>query len=109
MKGIYPDTKPAELRAMLDATKADVLVVGHTHGAMCLDAGGGRLVVNPGALLRDPAVPMDGPMLFDKATGTFAKAPSQTPGTFGILELPTRRFTVHRAKDGEQIAMEGAR
>jgi predicted phosphodiesterase len=64
MKGIYPDASTTELASQLDRAEADVLVVGHTHVpfARFVDR---RLVCNPGALLRDPAQPMDGAMLFD--------------------------------------------
>ena len=58
---------------------------------------------NPGALLRDPAQPMDGAMLFDPASGKFVQAPASGGGTFGVLELPAMRFSVHRARDGDEI------
>ena len=99
MKGIYPDASTTELASQLDRAEADVLVVGHTHVpfARFVDR---RLVCNPGALLRDPAEPMEGGMLFDRESGKFVPAPAPGGGTFGVLELPTLRFTVHRARDG---------
>jgi putative phosphoesterase len=102
MKGIYPDASGTELASQLDRAEADVLVVGHTHlpFARFVDR---RLVCNPGALLRDPAEPMEGGMLFDRESGKFVPAPAAGGGTFGILELPTLRFTVHRAGDGAEV------
>ncbi len=96
MKGIYPDASTTELASQLDRAECDVLVVGHTHVpfARFVDR---RLVCNPGALLRDPAEPMEGGMLFDRESGKFMPAPAPGGGTFGVLELPTLRFTVHRA------------
>lgn len=46
---------------------------------------GGRVIVNPGCLLRDPAEPMDVP----------------ARGTFGILDLPSTTFTVYSSRTGE--------
>ena len=95
MKGIYPDASATELASQLDRAEADVLVVGHTHlpFARFVDR---RLVCNPGALLRDPAQPMESNgMLFDPASGKFVPGPASGGGTFGILELPTLR--VHRS------------
>ncbi|MGO9836085.1 MAG: metallophosphoesterase family protein [Polyangiaceae bacterium] len=102
MKGVYPDASTTELASQLDRAEADVLVVGHTHVpfARFVDR---RLVCNPGALLRDPAEPMDGGMLFDRESGKFVPAPAAGGGTFGVLELPTLRFTVHRAGDGVEV------
>ncbi len=110
MKGIYPDASATELASQLDRAEADVLVVGHTHVpfARFVDR---RLVCNPGALLRDPARPMDSAKLFDPATSSFALAPAPAGGTFAVLELPTLRFTVYRARDGVEveIARDGVR
>ena len=104
MHGIYPNDLNDELVSrLLDKAKCDVLVVGHTHVPFARFVGGRRLVCNPGALLRDPARPMDSAMLFDPATGSFAPAPAPGGGTFGVLELPTVRFTVHRARDGAEV------
>ena len=102
MKGIYPDASTTELASLLDRAECDVLVVGHTHlpFARFVDR---RLVCNPGALLRDPAEPMEGGMLFDRESGKFVPAPAPGGGTFGVLELPTLRFSVHRAGDGVEV------
>jgi predicted phosphodiesterase len=99
MDGIYPPDwrhpfelhVPAAVREPLNPSAllrgADVLVCGHTHLAFELRFGA-RLIVNPGALLRDRA---DGP---DNPPAT---------GTFGVLSLPERRWRVYRAKDGDEI------
>jgi hypothetical protein len=108
MASIYPDAAPTELASLLDRAEADVLIVGHTHlpFARFVDR---RLVCNPGALLRAPAHPMDGAMLFDRTSGTFVPAPAPGGGTFGVLELPSLVFTVHRAKDGKILPHDSAR
>jgi len=79
-------------------------VVGHTHLAFALREAGGGLVVNPGALLRDPATrPETGAVLFDPDSGKFAPAPPLMGGTFGVLHLPEMMLTVHRAADGREV------
>ena len=85
MNGIYGDIPEDDAAAILETAACDVLIVGHTHTAFERRVTGGRLVCNPGCLLRDPAEPMDVP----------------TRGTFGILELPSTTFTVHSSKTGE--------
>jgi putative phosphoesterase len=88
MKGIESDAYATELRALLDRANAHVLIVGHTHESFCRLLPDGRVVANPGALLRDPASRDDG---------------IACPGTFAILELPSKRFAVHRASDGVEV------
>ncbi len=84
MGGIHHDAEDAP--AILRFSSADVLVVGHTHAPMHLVLPEGA-IVNPGSILRQPpsteAIP--------------------ATGTFGVLELPSRRFTVHRASDGAEV------
>jgi predicted phosphodiesterase len=84
-QGIIPEL--ADVEALLWAARADVLVVGHTHVPMDLDSAIGA-IVNPGSILRQPP------------------RTEQLPasGTFGVLELPSCRFTVHRASDGAEVA-----
>ena len=88
MDGIMPDASAKVLQEVLEAAGADVLVVGHTHRAMELRLGE-KMVVNPGALLRDPA------------DGWERELP--TPGTFGILELPAKTWRVVRARTGREV------
>lgn len=105
MEGIYPDqAEPLDVRRWLDEARSDVLVVGHTHLAFALRTLDGGLVANPGALLRDPAEKHEGrAMLYDRDSGKSVPGPAPGGGTFGVLELPTKRFTVHRAIDGEEV------
>jgi putative phosphoesterase len=88
MHGVMPDATADEVHEVLRAAEADVVVVGHTHRAMELRLGD-RLVLNPGALLRDPA------------DGWERELP--TAGTFGVLELPARKWTVIRARTGRPV------
>lgn len=54
MNGVMPDATAAEVDQALRAAEADVLLVGHTRRAMEL-CPGVKLVLNPGAVLREPA------------------------------------------------------
>lgn len=89
MRGIEPED--TELRAaeqlLEQAGGAEVLIVGHTHRPFELALPGGRMIVNPGALLRE----------------TPGQGAVPAAGTYGVLELPARRFEVYRASDGERV------
>ncbi len=87
MRGIHAD-RGADVGAILQSAHADVLVVGHTHVPMHLASTKGA-IVNPGSILRQPP--------------SSERVPAS--GTFGILELPSRRFSVHRASDGAEVAL----
>jgi putative phosphoesterase len=89
VRGIHPDRAP-DVGAILQTAAADVLVVGHTHVPMHLAAPQGA-IVNPGSILRQPP--------------RAERIPAS--GTFGILELPSRRFSVHRASDGAEVTPTG--
>lgn len=89
MDGIDPENIDLALADMLlRKADCDVLIVGHTHRAFRLDVAGARSILNPAALLRDPAPAGDNP---------------PATGTFGVLELPSREFRVCRAKDGSEV------
>ena len=88
---------------MLAAADADVLLVGHTHLPFRLDAAGGGVVCNPGALLRDPIQKLGALPVFNPKAGKFESDELPAGGTFGILELPSKRFTIHRAADGAAV------
>lgn len=105
MGGIYPDAVTTDdVERWLTAAEADVLIVGHTHIAFELRTLSGGIIANPGALLRDSSEPLAaGAMLFDRETGKFVPAPAPGGGTFAVLDLPERRFTVYRASDGAEI------
>lgn len=92
-----------DARRWLWEAQADVLVVGHTHIAFAMQVAGGGLIVNPGTLLRDPVDPADAvARRFDPKLNDFVPVRIEG-GTFGVLELPTKRFTVHRARDGSEV------
>ena len=95
MLSIEPDASPEELAEWLGEARADVLIVGHSHLRLSMTSPRG-LVINPGALLRDPG---DG----------FEGSGVPAPGTFGVLDLPARRFTVFRARDGHEVEFDARR
>ena len=89
MRGIEADAYATELGQLLDRAEADVLIVGHTHEPFARRLKSGRVVADPGALLRDPATRDEG---------------FPSPGALAILELPSgRRFTVYSAADGSEV------
>ena len=70
------------------------------------------MICNPGALLRDPAEPLDvhavgfgreGSLLVPGDTGAVRSPP--IVGTFGVLELPSKAFTVRSARTGEVVPL----
>ena len=88
MVGIDPsDLTRAEAIELLDAAAADVLIVGHTHRAFEIVVEGHGTILNPSAVLRDPAEGAENP----PATASFA-----------VLDLPARRFTVHALREGAE-------
>jgi putative phosphoesterase len=89
MRGIHPG-RGADVGSILLTASADVLVVGHTHVPMRLSSAKG-VIVNPGSILRQPP--------------RSERIPAS--GTFGVLELPSKRFTVHRASDGAELTPTG--
>lgn len=96
-----------ELDDLLDRAKAHVLVLGHTHVPMRRTTRDGRRVVNPGGVLRDHPTEEDPrALILDRGANTWS--PPATPpslGTFGMLDLPSRAFSVHRASDGEEVPL----
>jgi putative phosphoesterase len=91
MNGVYPaTTPPSQLESHLRQAEADVLLVGHTHEAFAAQASAG-LVANPGALWRGAVPPEGSP---------------DAGGTFGVLEVPGRRFRIYRALTGELVALK---
>jgi len=96
MEGIEKERTGPELRhRLLEQAHADVLIVGHTHVEF-------ELVVNgpPGKILT-PAPAAGRPT----STGRPARSlcPTSSPGYVGVLELPSERFKVFRALDGERV------
>lgn len=82
MMGIGEEAQPDELAAILDAANADILVIGHTHVPFVRRLDDGRVVMNPGALLREPGPGCDVP----------------TPGTFGEIDVGARLCTIHETR-----------
>jgi hypothetical protein len=102
MEGIYPGEASADdAERWLEQANADVLIVGHTHLPFALTTLAGGLIANPGALLRSNMKPSG--WVYDVERGRYAPAPMESGGTFGVLELPARRFSVYRAVDGEEV------
>lgn len=96
MDGLEADKLGPELRReLLDMAAADVLIVGHTHEAFdkCISAER-RKIVNPGSCCG--AIPA-----FRKAGGLLVPD-GHRPATFGVLDLPSMRFRVYRAVDGDR-------
>lgn len=89
MLGIDRGAPDDELSAILKDAAVDVLIVGHTHVGFVRRVGKRKLVINPGALLRDPAPGVDVP----------------APGTFAVIAIEGGVVTVEirRARDGEIV------
>jgi predicted phosphodiesterase/predicted RNase H-like HicB family nuclease len=95
MEGIRAETTgPALRRRLLDQAKADVLIVGHTHDAFSLVAGKGK-IVNPGSCCSKAQA--------FKHVGALSVPDGYRPATFGVLQLPSKRFTVFRVANGERV------
>ncbi len=94
-------TAPEGATRWLTEANAEVLILGDTHLASSMTTLGGGLIANPGALPRETESERAGQaLLFDADRGKFVQRPAPGGGTFGVLELPSRRLTVHRASDG---------
>ncbi len=88
--------RPSSRRQLLDQAKADVLIVGHTRDAFSLVAGKGK-IVNPGACCaKTQAFNQSGRV----ADSSLAVPDGYRPATFGVPELPSKRFRVFQAADG---------
>jgi predicted phosphodiesterase len=103
MDGIYPDqVTGSDVRRWLDKAEADALLVGHTHIPFILSIPGRGIVANPGAILRE--IPIGEILIYNPLSQSFLPgADTVEGGTFGVLELPSLLFTVHRAADGTEI------
>jgi predicted phosphodiesterase len=98
MEGIERERTGPELRRrLLEQAHADVLIVGHSHVEF-------ELVVDdpPGKIL-DPGSCCGKSYIF-KHAGPLFVPDSFRPATFGVLELPSQRFEVFRALDGERVS-----
>ena len=95
MDGIYPGKTGSELESWLAVAEADVLIAGHTHNPLVRHVSGGRLVVNPGALWRGAEAAAQA-MALDPSGGPSRPAEGPQGGGYGVLELPSKRWTLHR-------------
>ena len=89
-EGIHPDEEDDELAQWLAMMGAEVLLCGHTHVPVARTLAGGA-VLNPGALWR-------GAEAFQASLGPPEELPAaarHVGGAFGVLELPSRRWSVH--------------
>jgi predicted phosphodiesterase len=97
LDGLYEgDLCMAVVRGLLAEAECDVLLAGHTHQALAVHHPGGGLVANPGALGRPPFV-QTGPVALVSPTGEtrVQESPPSASGTFGVLDIPERRFRLH--------------
>jgi predicted phosphodiesterase len=98
MDGIVAEKTGPELRRrLLGQAHADVLIVGHSHVEfeLVVDDPSGK-ILNPGSCCGKSYV-------FTHAGPLFVPD-SFRPATFGVLELPSMRFEVYRALDGERVS-----
>lgn len=98
MEGLEKERTGPELRhRLLEQAHAQILIVGHTHVEF-------ELVVNvpPGKILNPGAC--CGKAYIYRETGPLMVPDEFRPATFGVLELPSMRFKVFRALDGERVS-----
>ena len=96
MEGVKKEETGPELRRrLLEQARAQILIVGHTHVEF-------ELVVNtlPGKILNPGAC--CGKAYIYRQAGPLIVPDEFRPATFGVLELPSMRFKVYRALDGER-------
>lgn len=96
MEGLWEDSLGmADVRGVLAEADCDVLLVGHTHHAFVAHHPGGGLVANPGALGRPPFVRVGPVALISRSGASRVLAEgSSASGSFGVLDLPERRFRI---------------
>ena len=97
MEGIEKERTDPELRRnLLGQAHADVLIVGHSHVEFELAVG-----VPPGKIL-NPGACCSKAYIY-KHAGPLMVPDAFRPATFGVLGLPSIRFEVYRALDGERV------
>jgi predicted phosphodiesterase len=97
MEGVVKETTGPELRhRLLEQAHAQILIVGHTHVEfeLMVDVPPGK-ILNPGACC--------GKAYIYRQAGPLIVPDEFRPATFGVLELPSMRFKVYRALDGERV------
>ena len=98
MEGLTKETTgPGLRRHLLEQAHAQILIVGHSHVEfeLVVDDPPGK-ILNPGSCCGKSYV-------FTHAGPLFVPD-SFRPATFGVLELPSQRFEVYRALDGERVS-----
>jgi predicted phosphodiesterase len=98
MEGLERDKTGPELRRrLLEQAHADILIVGHSHVEfeLMVDAPPGK-ILNPGACCSKAYI--------YKHAGPLMVPDAFRPASFGVLELPSMRFEVFRALDGERVS-----
>lgn len=91
MEFLFHDLPSWALRSASERAEADILIVGHTHSAYRIACPGNRQILCPGTLLRQ------------RLPGERQLPTASMHGVFGVLELPSRRFTVRSVQDGEPV------
>lgn len=105
MEGVFPrEPATATLVDWLLDARADVLCVGHTHEPLVRRLPAGRLVVNPGTLLRTASDALAPTFVLDRATGQYVEQP-RLMGTFAILDVDSRQVELRRASDGALVTV----
>ena len=97
VEGVVKETTGPELRhRLLEQAHAQILIVGHTHVEfeLMVDVPPGK-ILNPGACC--------GKAYIYRQAGPLIVPDEFRPATFGVLELPSMRFKVYRALDGERV------
>ena len=97
MEGLERERTGPELRRhLLEQAHAEILIVGHSHLEFELEVDDppGK-ILNPGSCC--------GKSYVYKHRGPLLVPDSFRPATFGVLELPSKRFEVFRALDGERV------
>jgi predicted phosphodiesterase len=98
MDGIVAEKTGPELRRrLLEQAHAQILIVGHSHVEfeLAVDDPPGK-ILNPGSCCSKSYV--------FKHSGPLLVPDEFRPATFGVLELPSQRFEVFRALDGERVS-----
>jgi putative phosphoesterase len=97
MEGIETERTGPDLRQrLLEQARADILIVGHTHTEfeLVVNVSAGK-ILNPGACCSKTYA--------FKSSGSLAVTDGFRSATFGVLELPSMRFEVYHALDGERV------
>jgi len=82
MTYIYPNSRPALFHETINATVADIIILGHTHKPMKVYKDGELRIINSGSVSRNYGVP-------DQSCG--------------ILTLPDRNFSIYDLGTGQAV------